>query len=103
MKHWFIYRDGKLVGNPIGYTTLRGAKKSLVGCEDWYKAMRPYKSVFADADIPEREWIDMGIYVWSPYTKSYLFKREVWSRKVWNEYLKKHYEFIEKEYRVDVA
>ena len=103
MKHWFIYRDGKLIGNPTGYTTLQGAKKSLVGCSDWYKVMRPYQTAFTDDNIPQREWIDMGIYEWSEYANCYLFKREVWSRKVWNEYLKEHYEFVEREYTIDIV
>ena len=42
MKAFFIFKDGKLVGNPIGYTTIQGAQKSLVGCEDWTKLLAPY-------------------------------------------------------------
>jgi hypothetical protein len=102
MKAYFIYRDGEKFGNLTGYTTEKGARKALVGCEDWYKVMRPYKPVFTDADIPQREWIDMGIYVWSDYKKCYLFKREVWSRKVWNKYVKEHYQFIEQDYEIDI-
>ena len=37
MKAFFIYKDGKLVGNPIGYTTKNGALKSLVDTIDWHK------------------------------------------------------------------
>ena len=64
MKAFFIYRDGKPYGSPTGYTTEKGAKKSLVGCQDWYKVMRPYRSVFKKGEIPE-EWVTMGIYEWS--------------------------------------
>lgn len=42
MKAFFVFRDGELVGSPIGYTTEMGALKSLVGCEDWYKLLWPY-------------------------------------------------------------
>ena len=51
MKAFFIYRDGKPYGSPTGYTTEKGAKKSLVGCQDWYKVMRPYRSVFKKGEI----------------------------------------------------
>ena len=101
MKAFFIYRDGKPYGSPTGYTTEKGAKKSLVGCQDWYKVMRPYRSVFKKGEIPE-EWITMGIYEWCEYTDSYLFKREVWSRKIWTPYMKEHYQIVEKEYNIDV-
>jgi hypothetical protein len=97
----FIYRDGELVGNATGYTTEKGAKKSLVGCSDWYKVMKPYKTVYKDDEIPQ-EYKEMGIYEWSKYTNSWLFKREVWSRKVWNEYVKKHYQFVEKDFNIDI-
>ena len=101
MKAVFIYKDGKQVGNPTGYTTVKGAKKSLVGCEDWYRLLTPYVKPRNDNDIPT-EWIKSGIFEWSEHIESYLFKQEVWSRKVWNEYVKEHYEFIEKEYNIDV-
>lgn len=96
----FIYRDGKLVGNATGYTTEKGARKSLVGCGDWYKVMKPYETYYEKDDIPV-EYKDMGIYEWSEYTNCWIFRREVWSRKVWNEYVKKHYRFVEKEYNIE--
>ena len=97
----FIYRDGELVGNATGYTTEKGARKSLVGCRDWYNVMKPYKTFYKEDEIPQ-EYKDMGIYEWSKYTNSWLFKREVRSRKVWNEYVKKHYQFVEKDFNIDI-
>ena len=97
MKAFFIYRDGKPFGSPTGYTTKAGARKSLVGCDDWYKLLIPYES---DYKNPSKEMIDSGIYEWSEY--GWLFERSVWSRKVWTPYVKEHYEIVEKEYNINV-
>ena len=37
MKAFFIFKDGKVIGNPIGYTTEKGAINSLVGSKEWYE------------------------------------------------------------------
>lgn len=99
MKAFFIYRDGELFGNPIGYTTYQGALKSLVGCEDWHREIKSYVSYNAKGEI-SKELQDSGMYTYSTYTNSWLFKREVWSRKVWNLYVKEHYKIIEKEFDI---
>lgn len=96
----FIYRDGKLVGNAIGYTTEKGARRSLVGSIDWYMVMKAYKTYYKDDEIPQ-EYKDMGLYEWSEYTNCWIIRRDMWSRKVWNEYVKKHYQFVEKEYNIE--
>lgn len=98
MKAIFIFRDGELIGNPIGYTTVKGAKKSLVGCEDWYKQLRKYNpTIIGYNNLPE----DLtGIYRWSEVCNSWFFEREKWSIKVWNTYVNEHYQFVEKEFDI---
>lgn len=97
MKAFFIFKDGKLVGNPIGYTTKQGAQKSLVGCEDWHKLLAPYSKCDAKEEIPQ-EMIDSGMF--SRYRDSWLLDREKWTRKIWTPYLKEHYEIVEKEFDI---
>jgi len=99
MKAFFIFKDGKLVGNPIGYTTTQGAQKSLVGCEDWAKLLAPYSECNAKKDIPQ-EMIDSGIFRRSYDGECWLLEREKWTRKVWTPYLKEHYKIIEKEFDI---
>ena len=99
MKAFSIFKDGKLVGNPIGYTTTQGAQKSLVGCEDWTKLLAPYSECNAKKDIPQ-EMIDSGMFRRSYNGECWLLEREKWSRKVWTPYLKEHYKIIEKEFDI---
>ena len=99
MKAFFIFRDGKLFGNSIGYTTEKGARKALVGCEDWYRELRKYDLGNGLQEVPQ-ESIDMGFYEWADCVNCYLFNREVWSRKIWTPYVKEHYQIIEKEFDI---
>lgn len=100
MKAFFIFKDGKLVGNPIGYTTTQGAQKSLVGCEDWHNLLMPYQSKKKDEELTEEEK-KSGIWKKATFTDNlWLFQREVWSRKIWTPYLKEHYKIIEKEFDI---
>ena len=101
MKAYFIYRDGKSYGSPVGYTTEKGAKKSLVGSEDWHRELHKYDLGYA-VENPPQESIDLGIYVWYQPNNYYVFKREVWSRKIWQKYLKEHYEIKEQEFEINV-
>lgn len=94
MKAIFIYKDGELFGSQTGYTTIKGAQKALVGCEDWYNLIREYEYKVTE------ETIKLGIHEYWQGGNKYLFKREVWSRKIWNEYVKEHYQFLEKEYEI---
>lgn len=101
MKAFFIYRDGKPFGNPTGYTTEKGAKKSLVGCEDWYRLLIPYQQLNAKKEISD-EMKEIGFFEWSNYSECWLFNRAKWSRAIWTPYVKKHYEIVEKDYNIDV-
>ena len=101
MKAFFIYRDGKKFGNPTGYTTVKGAKKSLVGCDDWHRLLIPYERLNARKEISE-EMKATGFFEWSEYTHSWLFDRRVWSIKIWAPYVKEHYQIIEQDYDIDV-
>ena len=100
MKAIFIFKDDKLVGNPIGYTTIEGAKKSLVGSGDWHEQLDGYKSHKKEEELTEEEK-NSGIWKKAAFTDNlWLFQREVWSRKIWNQYVKEHYKFIEKEFDI---
>lgn len=99
MKAFFIFKDGELVGSPIGYTTDKGAKKSLVGCDDYCNVLHKYDFANACENAPQ-ELIDMGMYVWYSSINKYLFNRDVWSRKIWNKYLDEHYKIEEKEFDI---
>ena len=99
MKAFFIFKDGELVGSPIGYTTDKGAKKSLVGTDDYMDMLHKYDYANAEESAPQ-ELIDMGMYVWYSSINVYLFNREVWSRKIWTKYLDEHYKIIEKEFDI---
>ena len=100
MKAIFIFKDDKLVGNPIGYTTIEGAKKSLVGSDDWHEQLDGYKSHKKEEELSEEEK-NSGIWKKATFTDNlWLFQREVWGRKIWNQYVKEHYKFIEKEFDI---
>ena len=99
MKAFFIFKDGKLIGSPIGYTTPKGAEKSLVGCEDWHRLHDQYAKYNAKENLSQ-ELIDSGLFSRSYNGKTWLFEREKWSRKIWHPYMKKHYDIVEKEFDV---
>lgn len=101
MKAFFIYRDGKEFGRPTGYTTEKGAKKSLVGCDDWYNLLMPYQLLNTKKEISE-EMKATGLFEWSKYTNCWFFDRRVWSRKIWAPFVKEHYQIIEQDYDTDV-
>ena len=97
MKAFFIFKDGELVGNPIGYTTIQGAKNSLVGSEDWHNLLRPYELKRGELTEEEQK---SGIWRQSMFGEGWLFSRDGWCRKVWSPYVKEHYKFIEKEFDI---
>lgn len=99
MKAYFIYRDGKPFGSIIGYTTEKGARRALVGCEDWNRELRKYDLGNGHKEVPQ-ESIDLGFYEWHECVQCYLFRRDIWSRKIWQKYLKEHYEIKEKEFDI---
>lgn len=98
MKKWFIFKDGKPYGNEVGYTTEKGARKSLVGCAEWINELAKYPYYEKDA-IPE-DIKNLGIYEWGEYVNCWLLDRRKWSIKVWNPYVKEHYEFKEMECKI---
>lgn len=99
MKAYFIYRDGKPFGSIVGYTTEKGARKSLVGTEDWYRELFKYDLGNGRTEVPQ-ESIDMGLYEWHECVQCYLFRRDIWSRKIWQKYFKEHYEIKEEEFNI---
>lgn len=99
MKAWFIFKDGKIVGNLTGYTTEKGAIKSLVGSEDWHKCREAYHHFYLNENIPE-EYKTNGMYKQTYDKNAWLIRNEVWSKKIWLPYMKKHYDILEKEFEI---
>lgn len=99
MKAFFIYRDGVLTGNPIGYTTENGAIKSLVGCEDWHKCRNNYRHFYSNEDMPE-EYKTNGLYKEMFDKSGWLLNNGKWSKVIWTPYLKEHYNIVEKEFDI---
>ena len=100
MKAFFIYRDGKRYGSPTGYTTENGAKKSLVGREDWNNLLHQYEYISNEEMTDELK--ELGMYYRSKYDNSWILDRSVWSRKIWAPYRKEHYKFVEEEYEINI-
>lgn len=98
MKAYFIFKDGELVGSPVGYTSIKGAKKSIVGTDDYMDMLHKYDQ--GPVNKAPQELIDMGIYVWYSSISSYLFNRDIWNRKIWNKYFDEHYKIEEKEFEI---
>ena len=100
MEAYFIFREGcQQVGSLIGYTTEKQAYKALVGSEDWNRELCKYDLGNGRSEVPQ-ELIDLGLYYWSEYTQTYLFRREVWSRKIWSKYVKDHYKIEKREFEI---
>lgn len=101
-KAFFIYRDGKKYGSPTGYTTEKGAKKSLVGCDDWHRLLTPYKVLNGTKEDISEEMKATGVFVWNKYINCWRLDRKVWSRKIWAPYVKEHYKIVEQGYNIEI-
>lgn len=97
MKAWFIFYDGVLVGNPIGYTTAKGARKSLVGSKTWYAVLRQYGGGHMTSK-PSADQI--ACFDYDDEDNMWIFNRERWTRDVWSKYVEDHYKIVEKEFDI---
>lgn len=103
MKAFFVYKDGELIikpENPIGYTTLSGAKNSLKGCKDWYNLLHRYDKNYMGVDSLTEEQKELGLWKYYEPINTWIFQRELWTKKIWNKYVEEHYQFIEKEFEI---
>ena len=99
MKAWFIFKDGNLIGNPIGYTTEKGARKSLEGCEDWHNCRKKYNHFYKNEDIPE-DYKTNGMYEEMFDKSGWLLKNNVWEKKIWKPFVQENYQIVEKEFEI---
>lgn len=101
MKAYFIFdKRGNVVGNPIGYTTAKGAEKSLECNDDWHRLLRPYNIVYHGRDGLSDELKATGFYEYSESGQCWLFKRINWEKKIWRPYVKDNYKIVEKEFEI---
>lgn len=101
MKAYFIFdKRGNVVGSPIGYTTAKGAEKSLEGTDEWHILLRPYEYVYHGRDGISEEFKATGFYEYSESGQCWLFKRINWEKKIWRPYVKDNYKIVEKEFEI---
>ena len=96
MKAFFIFKDGKVVGSQIGYTTEKGAINSLVGSKEWHEQLSKYNK--GNGNINESDLNEF--YEFNPNINAYLFNRTKWSKKIWQQFVKENFEIIEKEFNI---
>lgn len=99
MKAWFIFKDGNVIGNPVGYTTEKGARKSLEGCEDWYNCRKNYRHFYENEDIPD-DYKTNGMYEEMFDKSGWLLKNNIWNKKIWEPFVQENYQIVEKEFDI---
>ena len=113
MKKWFVMKDGKVVGNPLGYKSEKIAKQYIHDCEDraekWFEYSQvKYGKYNGAEDLPE-ELKESGIFAYrysltgsigKPTTEGWFVSYPAWEKNVWKPYVKEHYEVRERNYRI---
>lgn len=99
MKAFFIFKDGELFGSPIGYTRESGAKKALTAIPEYHELMKGYKEIIPASKMTD-ELKKGGMYEYSVYQDCYLLKKNTWTTKVWNPFVKENYQILEKEFEI---
>ncbi len=102
MKAYFIFKDGELVGSPIGYTTCAGAQEYLRVSVEYQDLVRKYyRGTIIKPDHPEFEkLVDLGVYKYNKCLQSYCWSKAVWSKKFWQPYFQEHFKIEEKEFEI---
>lgn len=101
MKKFFVFKNGQIIGSQIGYTTYKGALKSLIGTNDWYEQLLPYQNYNAKTEI-SKDLQNTGFYKRSIDDTCWLFIRSKWLKEIWYPFVKEKYQIIEKEYKIDI-
>ncbi len=99
MKAFFIFKNNEVFGSPIGYTTEKGAIKSLIGCDDWHNLRKNYKHYMSNDEITD-EMKSNGFYKKTSDSSGWLLNNAIWTNKVWKPFVKENYEIIEKEFEI---
>ena len=56
--------------------------------------------IYTVLKIYQKNRLNWGLWKYYSTTDHWLFQREIWSRKIWNQYVKEHYKIIEKEFDI---
>lgn len=100
MKAWFIIKNNsEVIGNPVGYTTKKGAMNGLIGKEDWIKMRTKYPQYIPIEEMTE-ELKNSGIYYVNFSKTGYICQNKDWLEKFWNPFVKQNIQFVEKEFEI---
>ena len=97
MKAWFIFKDGNMIGYPVGYTTKKRAFKSLEKTDDWKKLREDYPDFILNEDISNTQK-NSGCYI--NIGTGYVFNSKVWNEKIWEPFVQENYQIVEKEFDI---
>lgn len=104
MKAYFIFKDGELVGSPIGYKTEDEAQIDIDKSDEYKELYKKYKildSGFIGDNNPFFEkCLGTGCYRFNPKLGWYQFDKEIWKNKIWIPYVNEHFKIIEKEFEI---
>ena len=100
MKAWFIFKkNGGVIGNPVGYTTKKGAIKGLIGKEDWNNLRLKYPHFIPIEEMTE-ELKNIGIYYLNVNKTGYICQNKDWMEKIWQPFVEQNFSFYEKEFTI---
>lgn len=97
MKAWFIFKDGNMIGYPVGYTTKKRAFKSLEKTDDWKKLREDYPEFISNENISNTQK-NSGCYI--NIGTGYVFNSKVWNEKIWEPFVQENYQIVEKEFDI---
>ena len=97
MKAWFIFKDGNLIGYPVGYATKKRAFKSLEKTDDWKKLREDYPVFILYENISNTQK-NSGCYINTG--TGYFFNSKVWNEKIWEPFVQENYQIVEKEFDI---
>lgn len=97
MKAWFIFKDGNIIGYPVGYTTKKRAFKSLEKTDDWKKLREDYPDFISNENITNKQK-NSGCYINTG--TGYFFNSKVWNEKIWEPFVQENYQIVEKEFDI---
>lgn len=97
MKAWFIFKDGKLIGYPVGYASKKRALNSLKKTDDWTKLREDYPDFISNENISNKQK-NSGFYI--NIGTGYIFNNKVWYEKIWEPFVQENYQIVEKEFDI---
>ena len=107
MKAWFIFKDGEVVGNPLGYKNKKAAKIYIdINNEDHLRLIKETYAKYGQyqglEDIPDN--LKEGSFFARNFSIEYGFQwfisPQIWETIVWEPYVKEHYKIEEREFDI---